>query len=181
MKIITDLKYIKEMAKKRDEENWEFRAFLKQIDKSPKEIDATVQTISDQVTSQIDCTRCANCCKQSRPVLDQDDISKFALGLKVGVPEFQERYLSQDEENKPKYIFNELPCPFLKNDQCSHYDYRPKDCRSYPHLHKKGFTSRLLGCIANYEICPIVFNVYEQLKIELWQNNRGYEDNVDWE
>jgi esterase/lipase len=56
MKIITDLKYIKEMAKKRDEENWEFRAFLKQIDKSPKEIDATVQTITDQVTSQIDCT-----------------------------------------------------------------------------------------------------------------------------
>jgi len=181
MKIITDLQYIKEMAKERDEENWEFRAFLKQLGKAPKEMDATVHAITDQVTSQIDCTRCANCCKQSRPVLDQEDITKFALGLKVGVSEFQEQYISQDKENKTKYIFNELPCSFLKNDQCSNYDCRPKDCRSYPHLHKKGFTSKLLGYIANYEICPIVFNVYEQLKIELWHNDRSNEHKVEWE
>ena len=164
------------MAKERDEENWEFRAFLKQYDMAPKEIDAIVHRITDEVTSQIDCTKCANCCKQIRPILDKDDVSKLALGLKIALPEFQEQYLSQDEENKSKHRFNELPCPFLRNDQCSHYD-----CRSYPHLHKKDFVSRLWGVVANYEICPIVFNVYEQLKTELWHNNRLNEDDVEWD
>ena len=50
-----------EMAKERDEENWEFRAFLKQYDMAPKEIDAIVHRITDEVTSQIDCIKCANC------------------------------------------------------------------------------------------------------------------------
>ena len=48
----------------------------------PKEIDAIVREIVAEVTSQIDCTKCANCCHQIRPVLDKDDVSKFALGLK---------------------------------------------------------------------------------------------------
>lgn len=30
MKIVTDLEYIKEKALEREEENWEFRSFLKQ-------------------------------------------------------------------------------------------------------------------------------------------------------
>jgi hypothetical protein len=74
METTIDLEYIKEMAKERDEENWEFRAFLKQLDMAPKEIDAIVHRIADEVTSQIDCTKCANCCKQIRPILDKDDV-----------------------------------------------------------------------------------------------------------
>jgi hypothetical protein len=26
----------------------------------------------------------------------------------------------------------------------------------------------LIGVVENYDVCPIVFNVYEQLKAELW-------------
>ena len=180
MGISIDLKYIKEMARERDEENWEFRSFLKQHDIAPKEIDAIVHRIADEVTSQIDCTKCANCCKQIRPLFDKADVSKFALGLKITMSEFQEQYLIQDEEDLSKQRFDELPCPFLKNDQCSNYNCRPKDCRSYPHLHKKDFASRLWGVVSNYEVCPIVFNVYEQLKIELWHNDRIDEDDFEW-
>lgn len=39
-----------------------------------------------------------------------------------------------------------------------------ENCISYPHLHKKDFTSRLIGVIENCSVCPIVFNVYERLK-----------------
>ena len=180
MKITLDLKYIEKMAKERDEENWEFRAFLKQHEMASRELDAIVHRIAAEVTSQIDCTKCANCCQQIRPVLDKEDVSKFALGLKISRSEFQEQYLSQDDENVSKHIFNELPCPFLKNQRCSNYDFRPQDCRSYPHLHKKDFSSRLWGVVANYEICPIVFNVYEQLKIELWQDDE-LNDDFEWE
>ena len=180
MKIVTDLEYIKEKALEREKENWEFRALLKELDMAPKEIDAIVHEINDEVTSQIDCTQCANCCKQIRPVLDKDDVSKFAFGLGNEVSEFRERYLSQDTDNATKFVF-ELPCPFLANNKCSNYDCRPKDCRSYPHLHKKDFTSRLWGIIENYGICPIVFNVYEQLKTELWDNDSFENDDFDYE
>jgi Fe-S-cluster containining protein len=181
MKIVTDLEYIKEKALEREEENWEFRAFLKQLDMAPKEIDAIVHKINDKATSQIDCTQCANCCKQIRPVLDEDDVSNFALGLGNEVSEFRERYLSQDADNSKQYIFKELSCPFLAKNKCSNYDCRPKDCRSYPHLHKKDFISRLWGVIENYGVCPIVFNVYEQLKIELWNNDFINNDDFDFE
>jgi Fe-S-cluster containining protein len=174
VEIIIDLKHIEEMAKEKEEENWAFRSFLKQHDMAGKELDALVHQITDEISSQIDCTKCANCCKQIRPVLDQDDISEFASGLKMAEPEFQEIYLSPHEEISAKQVFNGLPCPFLTDNRCSNYACRPKDCRSYPHLHKEGFVTRLWGVVENYAICPIVFNVYEQLKAELW-----YSDGLD--
>ncbi|MFO8019271.1 MAG: hypothetical protein R6U96_11590 [Promethearchaeia archaeon] len=65
-------------------------------------------------------------------------------------------------------IFKERPCPFLKDNRCQIHEVCPKECRAYPYLHKSGFTCRLLGVVENYSICPIVFNVYEALKRELW-------------
>ncbi|MCD6223504.1 MAG: YkgJ family cysteine cluster protein [Deltaproteobacteria bacterium] len=43
------------------------------------------------------------------------------------------------DKDPEKFVFNKKPCPFLKDNLCSHYTYRPKDCISYPHLHKSGF------------------------------------------
>ena len=56
------------------------------------------------------------------------------------------------------------PCKYLKDKKCSIYGDRPEDCRSFPHTHKTGFTQRTFGLIDNYSICPIVFNLFEQLK-----------------
>ncbi len=114
------------------------------------------------------------------PVLDEDDISRFVLGLDISASEFQTKYLNAEDDTSSRFEFNAQPCPFLKNDQCSNYAHRPKNCQSYPHLHKKGFTTRLLGVIDNYEICPIVFHVYELLKAELWHNTWDDEDEFDW-
>jgi Fe-S-cluster containining protein len=94
--------------------------------------------------------------------LDENDIRRFAHGLNLPVAEFQTRYLSAADE-PATFKFKALPCPFLENDLCSNYDHRPETCRSYPHLHKKDFLSRTLRVLDNYEICPIVFNVYERL------------------
>jgi hypothetical protein len=30
------------------------------------------------------------------------------------------------------------------------------------------FVFRLIGVVENYAVCPIVFNVHEHLKVELW-------------
>ena len=180
MEIRTDLDHIKKMGIEKEEENLNFRTNLKQHDMPPEEIDEYVHEITIEISSKIDCTKCANCCKQIRPVLDEDDISRFALSLNISIAEFQGQYLGADEDSTSKFRFKELPCPFLKNDQCTNNDNRPIDCRSYPHLHKDDFIFRLWGVIDNYEICPIVFNVYEQLKKELWHNDLYDGDDFDW-
>jgi Fe-S-cluster containining protein len=65
-----------------------------------------------------------------------------------------------------------VPCGFLQEQGCSVYDSRPDDCRSFPHLHKREFRSRLIGVIENCSICPIVYNVFEGLKSDLWRSSR---------
>lgn len=172
MKIETDLERIALLGEERDDENWDFRAFLKQLDIDQRELDAIVHRINDEVSAQIDCTTCGNCCKQIKPVLDMPDVSEFASGLNIPVSKIQVNYLEPDPERPSHFYFNALPCPFLKDNRCTNYDYRPQDCRSYPHLHKDGFLFRLMGVIGNYSICPIVFNVYERLKEELWDDHK---------
>jgi Fe-S-cluster containining protein len=78
----------------------------------------------------------------------------------------------ESDTNKKVYEFNSLPCPFLKNNLCTNYSNRPKDCESYSHLQIKDFISRLWRLIDNYEICPIVFYVYEELKMKLWRKKK---------
>jgi uncharacterized protein len=164
MKIMTDLTQIKKIAAKKEDENWAYRAYLKSLSVPTEEIDAIVHHILAEVTAQIDCIQCGNCCKKIRPTLDDEDIIIFAVGLKMSVDEFRNQYLSVDEDAPSVIIFNDLPCPFLVNLRCGNYPNRPKECQSYPHLHKPEFTSRSISVLMNYEICPIVFNVFEQLK-----------------
>ncbi|MBN1676299.1 MAG: hypothetical protein JXR37_34970 [Kiritimatiellae bacterium] len=47
------------------------------------------------------------------------------------------------------------------------------DCRSYPHLHKKPFVARLTQAYSNCSVCPIVYNVYEELKKRLWDRGKS--------
>ena len=65
-------------------------------------------------------------------------------------------------------MFPNVP-PLLSDNCCTVYDHRPDDCRSYPHLHKDEFVFRLIQAVENCSVCPIVFNVFERLKDELWR------------
>jgi Fe-S-cluster containining protein len=78
--------------------------------------------------------------------------------------DFKIEFIEKDEDGDMHFKY--LPCPFLRDKKCNVYDSRPDDYKSYPHLHKKDFLSRLLGVIDNYLNCPIVFNVFEELKLK---------------
>ena len=160
-----DLTKIKKLAIEKENENWDFRSFLK--GQSLKKIDSIVEKLYQKISLEIDCKKCTNCCKEMQPVLDSEDIEKLTKSLDISATQFKTRFLKKDTESK-NYMFKKKPCPFLKSNLCSCYAFRPKDCVSYLHLHKKNFTCRLIGVIENYAICPIVFNVYECLKEEVW-------------
>jgi len=160
----TDPRKIASLAEEREEENWEFRSFLKGCDDG--EIDAAVCRIYARVSGAIDCTNCGNCCREVSPVLGAQDVERLSAGLGFSVAQTTAQYLVPSAEEPGRHQFRERPCPFLKGSTCSVYDHRPSDCRSFPHLDKEGFTERLMGVVANYGVCPIVFNVYEALKQE---------------
>jgi len=163
----TDLDRLKQSSEEKAEENWQFRAFLKGSDTPFRKIDRMVHSLYKEISSQIDCTDCANCCKEIGVVLDQEDIERLSKGLGISQVQLKKQYLVRGEE-PGEFVFEEKPCPLLKKNRCSCYNHRPKECRSYPHLDKKDFVLRLIGVIQNSSICPIVFNVYEHLKAEIW-------------
>jgi Fe-S-cluster containining protein len=171
MKVETNLETINLIGQQKEKENWKFRSYLKNLDIRTNQLDKIVHKINDEVTSQIDCTKCANCCKVNYPVLDEKDIAKFSSSQNGSIREFKSAYLLISKEEKGKYNFNSMPCPFLKDNKCTNYTNRPKDCESYPHLYKDKFITRLMGVIEYYPICPIVFNVYERLKKDLWRKD----------
>ena len=158
-----DLAKIKKLAKKREDENWEFRVFLKGYD--GKNLDSMVHKLVQQYSDAIDCTVCGNCCREIQPILKKNDIDVLAKCLGIPPAQFKKEYVQRDKDGDD--LFTQDPCPFLSDNECSHYNSRPVDCKSFPHIHKKHFATRLIGVIHNYSVCPIVFNVYEDLKNNL--------------
>jgi len=171
----TDLIKIKKFSQEREDENWYFRTFLKGYD--IKNLDSVVHKLFKQVSGAIDCTACGNCCKEIQPSLKKKDINKLSKNLNIPPDQFVTQYVDKDEGGDS--IFKQISCPFLSNNRCTQYKVRPKDCVSYPHLHKKHFVSRLIGVIENYSICPIVFNVYEALKDKLMFEFNSFKDEMD--
>ena len=170
MKLETDIQRIQQLAQQREEANWAFRCFLKGSDHSIRSIDLKVYDIYREVSRKIDCTKCANCCKTVRPVLKPADVKRLANHLELSVNEFRSGFLADDPEGEGS-VFRNQPCPFLQGNLCTVYDHRPADCKSYPHLHKRDFVFRMNQALSNCFVCPIVFNVYEQLKREMWKKH----------
>ena len=161
--MILDLEEIKKRSKENQTANLRFISFLKE--QNTAEIDTTIHELYNYFIEKMDCTKCGNCCVNLRPILTERDIDILIKELKISREKFKKAYIKTDEEGD--MLFKHLPCKFLHNNKCSIYEFRTEDCRSYPHLHKDFLTHRLYGIFENYSICPIVFNVIEELKIRL--------------
>jgi Fe-S-cluster containining protein len=151
------------LARRKEPENWEFRAYLKDPETDPGKLDALVNELYRQASAEFDCKACANCCKGISPLLDGEDVERLAQGLDITADRVIADYLVRNDEYDG-WSFKRMPCPLLKDNLCSCYEHRPHDCASYPHLHKDRFTGRLSNTIANCSVCPIVYTVVEALK-----------------
>ena len=162
--IIREIPLIQRYARHNEAEDFRFRTFLKvRLNLSNAELDEVVRKTTDEIWQQIDCTTCAHCCRTLQIVVDNKDIQRLALRLGMTPRQFSRKYV-QVGEDKTKYLAS-TPCVFLGADnRCTVYEDRPKACRDFPYLHSNGFRHRTLMMIQNTGACPIVFNVWQELK-----------------
>ncbi len=128
--------------------------------------DELFHTQHEEAFSEIDCLKCANCCKTTPPLLLNEDINSISKGLHLSTKKFMSEYVKKDEDGD--FIFNETPCPFLGSDNfCSIYSFRPQACREYPHTHQKKVQKILDLTVKNAEICPAVARILDNISSSL--------------
>lgn len=140
------------------------RKFLDRIKKNPpKDLDRVVMDADAEVFEQLDCLKCANCCKTISPIFTQRDIERIAGHLKMKPGQFVETYLRIDEDDD--FVLQSSPCTFLEADnRCRIYEVRPKACREYPHTGQRKFSSHIGITRRNVLVCPAAFKVVELLE-----------------
>lgn len=159
-----DLIQIRKLAKQKEDENWEFRAFLKTRSDSG-EIDRRASEIARRVWAGIDCTSCANCCRSVKPSFSEEEVDRLAARLGMTRRQFVDSYLEQnDDRDGNPWRTRATPCPFLKGNLCSVYEDRPADCSGYPYVYEPRFNSRTMAMIGRTYTCPIVYELMEDLK-----------------
>jgi len=151
---------LKTAAQQKEAENRQFFAQLKR--KTPKNLDELMQKLHDEAFEQYNCLECAHCCSTISPAIYHKDIDRMAKALRIKPSAVVEKYLIADNDD---FVFTSEPCPFLMTDNyCLIYENRPKACREYPHTDRKRFYQILDITLKNTYICPIVFEVVENLK-----------------
>jgi Fe-S-cluster containining protein len=134
------------------------KVFKKLKKRRPKDLDQSFHSAHDEAFSEIDCLKCANCCKTTSPIFRDVDISRIAKKLKMSVQEFEKSYLKKDDEDD--WVLQSSPCHFLLEDNtCFIYDVRPQACREYPHTDRKRMVQILDLTARNMEVCPAVSQV----------------------
>ena len=171
--IIREIPLIARYSRHNEDADWRFRSYLKAHPTlSDSKLDRVVEEETERVWAQIDCTKCANCCKTLQIAVDAADITRLARRLGVKRNDFVKQYVLTDESDHTQY-FASTPCQFLGEDnRCTVYEDRPKACQDYPYLRKARFRSRTISMISNCSTCPIVFNVWQALKARLWRRRR---------
>lgn len=163
--LITDLREIARLSELNSDSNAEFRTYLKHNPRweDSRDLDALVHAILSEVSAAIDCTTCGNCCRELCVSIENEDIERLARRVGTTPEEFESRYVAVDSDCGEKFM-PESPCPFLGGNLCTVYEDRPIVCHEFPNLHKDNFQSRLAGAFDSADVCPIIFNVIEELK-----------------
>ena len=82
------LEKIKRFSERNEEKNWRFRAFLKFGD--DRKIDSIVHGLYQEISEEIDCTQCGNCCRELRPLLAKKEVKLLAYFINMPEDEFRE-------------------------------------------------------------------------------------------
>lgn len=159
-----NLPFIAQEAIDKEDENYNFRIFLK--NKDPEMVDRKMLPIGKYFTENIDCTACGNCCKNIMISVNDAEVKNIATALQQDFRICKNTYFEHSNESDA-ILINAIPCHFLTENKCTVYENRPSACASFPHVHLPHFTSRLFSMVDGYGICPIIYHSMEALKKEL--------------
>lgn len=153
---------ILDVSKQKKNEYKKLVASLKK--KSKKQVDEIFHPLHEEVFEEIDCLKCANCCKTTGPLFTQNDIERISAHQKMKPAQFIQTYLHIDEDND--YVLQKTPCTFLSADNyCTIYEVRPKACKAYPHTNQNHVGEILDLTLKNAMMCPAVAKIFEKIKI----------------
>jgi uncharacterized protein len=148
-------------AQDHDDENYDFLNSLKT--RSGKKVDRIALELHQDVFQIVDCTRCANCCRNLRPEFSDEDIDRIANHLGQTREQFISNFLEWDEVQQ-RYQTKSSPCPLLGDDgKCTVYDVRPETCRGYPYTDKKDFVFHTISRANAARVCPAAFAIVEAM------------------
>lgn len=155
---------IRLLGEKKREENEQFRKHLKRH----SFVERRFRHLAQEVEEQIDCTVCANCCREATVKLAERDVEKLAKFLRVKPAEFLRKYTDEDPEEGVILKRTETGCIFLAGNLCTIYESRPHNCENFPHLVRGegSVLSRMWDFKDRACYCPIVYNTLELFKEE---------------
>ncbi len=115
-----------------------------------------------EVTQEVDCLQCANCCKTLPALLNDDDLDRISAYLKLSRAAFVKKHVAFDEDGD--MVLNKTPCVFLNTDNtCAIYEVRPQSCAEYPHTDDPQFHQYVQEASANLDTCPIVGRMLKKI------------------
>ncbi|MEX2485168.1 MAG: YkgJ family cysteine cluster protein [Brumimicrobium sp.] len=133
---------------------------------SGKKLDNHFRQEHNSVFEEIDCLKCANCCKTTSPIFRDIDIERLSKRLRINATQFVDKYLFLDSDND--YVLKSSPCVFLLDDnKCSVYEDRPLACKEYPHTDRKKMHQILKLTLENTQVCPAVAKIFDNLKLNI--------------
>jgi len=162
--VLTDLGEVRRLGELKAAENLEFRRYVS----AHHWPEAPFQVIATEVSKSIDCTACANCCRESVVAVEAADIASIARHLGYDTARVEALYTAPGEEDSSRRVLKSgsAGCVFLSGNLCVIYEARPKACRDFPHAAPGAHTlgSRLESHLRWAARCPIIYNALEQYK-----------------
>lgn len=157
---INDLEFL---ARKKEKENLRFRNYLKNH-ADEIELDKQFKRLHEKYFKIYDCKKCRNCCKKLGISMDNNELDNICEYLNID----EEKFISDElVNNYGKYSFKGCKCKFLdENNNCKIEKCLPSSCVEYPYTNKEERLFSLYSVIGNVSICPVVYEILEELKNE---------------
>ena len=140
------------------------RRFLSKLEKNPpRGLDAMAVQADGVIWAETDCLACANCCKTMTPTFTDKDVKRISAHLSMTEEAFRKKWLKKDRQGD--WVNTQQPCQFLnlKDNKCSIYEVRPKDCSGFPHHTRRRMVDYIHVFKQNIEYCPATYRMVQKM------------------
>ncbi len=152
---------LKEYAKAHQAENKAFCFYLKEH-AIKEQLDEQFFHYHKEYFEQYDCNQCLNCCKELAPIFEGRELETLAKASGFDVEDILN--VCEQVSYDSYQVMDEEQCPFLTEKGCCIPKKKPECCKDFPYTNQGNRMESLFGMLSLLPICPILYEIYEQLK-----------------